>query len=170
MESYYTSLDDFQQTNNKSTNISLDTTIRCCDNIDNYMPCEEHTLCRICNQPITVLNSNPEKCYDGGKQTSRVGMPSSELLPDSTSGSVIINKFTSNPNIGLATNITINQSLLKNLSTYSIKFCINSSSTITCYFTYFSWSNTNRLCYRAKSINIRNFTIRDNFIFFSKFL
>ena len=26
--------------------------------------CEEHTLCRICNQPITVLNSNPEKCYD----------------------------------------------------------------------------------------------------------
>ncbi len=99
MESYFTSLDDFQQTN-KPDDISLDTsTIRCCDNIDNYMPCEEHTLCRICNQPITVLNSNPEKCYDGGKQTSRVGMPSSELLPDSTSGSVIINKFISNPNM-----------------------------------------------------------------------
>ena len=100
MDNYFDQIDIFQKNDcsekNKNTN-NID--IRCCDNIDNFMPCEEHTLCRICNQPITVLNSNPEKCYDGGKQTSRVGMPTSELLPDSTSGSVIINKFISNPSM-----------------------------------------------------------------------
>ena len=108
MESYFTSLDDFQ----KNTYYKPDTTpIKCCDNIDNYMPCEEHTLCRVCNQPINILNSNPEKCYEGGKQTSRVGMPSSELLPNSTSGSVIQSNFTSNPNMRIISRLQVYQGI-----------------------------------------------------------
>ena len=40
---------------------------------------------------LNVLNSSPEKCYEGSKLTSRVGMPVSELLPESNTGSVISN-------------------------------------------------------------------------------
>ena len=92
MDSYFDSLDEIQQTNNDRNDIK--SYLKCCDNIDNYMPCESHTLCRICNQPITVLNSNPEKCYDSASQ--RTGMATSVLLPDSNSGSVISSQYISN--------------------------------------------------------------------------
>jgi len=91
METYFDQIDLYQQSNI----IKEKKEIRCCDNIENYCVCEENTICRICNQEINILNSNPEKCYDGGKQTSRVGMPVNELLPDSSTGSVIQNKYTS---------------------------------------------------------------------------
>ena len=97
MNDYFDQIDMFQQ-QSESHNSVCDK-IRCCDNIENYMVCEEHTICRICNQEINILNSNPEKCYEGGKQTSRVGMPVSELLPDSTTGSVIQTQFISNSNM-----------------------------------------------------------------------
>lgn len=91
MENYFDQIDLYQQSNI----IKEKKEIRCCDNIENYMCGEQYTICRICNQEINILTSNPEKCYDGGKQTSRVGMPINELLPDSSTGSVIQNKYTS---------------------------------------------------------------------------
>ena len=100
MDDYFANMDEYQ---NSSKEICDDNNCndcndnyKCCDNMENYMMSEEHTICRICNQPINVLNCNPEKIYEGGKQTSRLGMPISELLPDSTSGSVIQSQFISN--------------------------------------------------------------------------
>ena len=91
MDNYFDQIDLYQQSNI----IKEEKKIKCCDNIENYMCCEENTICRICNQEINILSSNPEKCYEGSKQTSRVGMPINELLPDSSTGSVIQNKYTS---------------------------------------------------------------------------
>lgn len=89
METYFDQIDLYQQSNIMKEKKE----IRCCDNIENYMCCEENTICRICNQEINILSSNPEKSYGG--QTSRVGMPVNELLPDSSTGSVIQNKYAS---------------------------------------------------------------------------
>ena len=71
------------------------------------MVCEEHTICRVCNQPINVLNSSPEKVYEGSKLTSRVGMPVSELLPESNTGSVIKQSYISNPNMRLISRLNL---------------------------------------------------------------
>ena len=95
MENYFDQIDLYQKTQNYFAKDKCDIKIKCCDQISNYMCCEENTICRICNQEINILNSNPEKCYENGKQTSRVGMPVNELLPDSSTGSVIQNKYTS---------------------------------------------------------------------------
>ncbi len=93
-DSYFNSLDSFQKKETLEGGIT-----RCCENIENYMVCDAYTKCRVCDQEINILNSNPEKCYEGGKNTSRIGMPTSELLPDSTQGSVIQNNFISNSNM-----------------------------------------------------------------------
>lgn len=98
MDFYFNDLDTFQNSK-KEEEHKNGLKIKCCDLLENYMCSEEHTLCRVCNQPINVLNSNPEKIYEGSKNTSRVGMPVSELLPDSTSGSVIQSNFISNNNM-----------------------------------------------------------------------
>ena len=46
-------------------------TLKCCDNIENMMVCEEHSICRVCNEIINSVDSSPEKCYEGGKNTCR---------------------------------------------------------------------------------------------------
>jgi len=99
---YFDSLDNLQD---EKTDIETD--IKCCDNLENYMVSEEYTICRICNQHINVVNSNPEKCYDNGKTTCRVGMPVSELLPESNTGSVIQTNYISNPNMRLISRLNL---------------------------------------------------------------
>jgi len=73
--------------------------VTCCDLIENMSVCEQHTICQVCGEVIVSINQNPEKCYDGGKTTSRTGMPTSELLPDSTCGSVISRTYITNSNM-----------------------------------------------------------------------
>jgi transcription initiation factor TFIIIB Brf1 subunit/transcription initiation factor TFIIB len=104
-ESYFNSLDSFQR---KET---TDEIMRCCDNIENYMVCEENTKCRVCDQEINILNSNPEKCYEGSRNTSRIGMPTSELLPDSTTGSVIQNNYSNNANMRIISRLNMYQGI-----------------------------------------------------------
>ena len=81
--------------------------LNCCSDISNYMICEEQTICRVCNQPINVISNNPEKCYSGNNLTSRVGMPVSELLPESNTGSVIQQSYISNPNMRLISRLNL---------------------------------------------------------------
>ena len=90
MENYFSSLDIYSNPQNNQKKST------CCDLIENRMICEENTICRICNETIHNICEQPEKCYEGGKNTSRIGMPTSELLPDSTVGSVIPQNFISN--------------------------------------------------------------------------
>jgi transcription initiation factor TFIIIB Brf1 subunit/transcription initiation factor TFIIB len=91
MNEYFNSLDIYS--NPKSDE---EINVKCCSIIENIMVSEEKTICRICNETINNICNKPEKCYEGGKNTSRVGMPSSELLPDSTVGSVIQQNFICN--------------------------------------------------------------------------
>jgi transcription initiation factor TFIIIB Brf1 subunit/transcription initiation factor TFIIB len=92
MESYFNELDIIQSSSIPKVLIP-DT---CCSNLENWAISEEKTLCRCCNEEITILSNSPEKVYEGGKNTSRTGMPTSELLPDSTTGSVICPNFIQN--------------------------------------------------------------------------
>ncbi len=89
MEGYFNDLDEI-------TTVVVDPVYTCCDLIENMAICEEHTICRMCGENIKQINSNPERCYEGGKNTARTGMPTSILLPDSTCGSVIPRNFISN--------------------------------------------------------------------------
>ena len=106
MDYYFNNLDSFQKSIKEEENKN-ELKIKCCDNIENYCVCEEKTICRICNQPINVLNSSPEKCYEGSKLTSRVGMPVSELLPESNTGSVIQQSYISNANMRLISRLNL---------------------------------------------------------------
>ncbi len=106
-ESYFTSLDSYQQSNI----VKEEKVIKCCDNIENYMVCDAFTVCRECGQEINILNSNPEKCYDGSKNTSRVGFATNELLPDSTTGSVIAPNYTSNNSMRIISRLQIYQGI-----------------------------------------------------------
>ena len=98
MDCYFDSLDSFQKKMHED--ITPEKIIKCCDILENYMVCDEKTICRKCEQEINILNNNnTEKCYEGSKNTSRIGMPTSELLPDSTQGSVIQNNYSNNANM-----------------------------------------------------------------------
>ena len=108
MEAYFDSIDEYQQSTSTKSPIK---DIKCCDDIENYMVCEENTICRKCGQEINILNSNPEKCYEGGKNTSRTGMPTSVLLPDSTQGSVIQKNYISNPNMRMISKLNTYQGI-----------------------------------------------------------
>mgnify|MGYP000223961633 CR=1 FL=1 len=92
MESYFNELDNIQSSSISKVLIPY----ICCSNLENWMVSDEHTICRCCNEEITILSNSPEKVYEGGKNTSRTGMPTSELLPDSTTGSVICPNFINN--------------------------------------------------------------------------
>jgi len=94
MDKYFDSLNDY-------SNPQKIKTITCCDDIENMMVCEEHSICRVCNEIISSVDSSPEKCYEGGKNTCRTGMPTSELLPDSSVGSVILQSYGGNSNMRL---------------------------------------------------------------------
>lgn len=106
-ESYFSSLDSFQQSNI----VKEEKIIKCCDNIENYMFCDAFTSCRECGQEINILNSNPEKCYDGSKNTSRVGFATNELLPGSTTGSIIAPNYTSNNSMRIISRLQIYQGI-----------------------------------------------------------
>jgi len=103
MDSYFSNLDDVQELSRPK--VTKD--ITCCSIYENAMPCEEKTICRKCGQEINVITSNPEKCYEGSKQTSRIGMPTSELLQDSTCGSVIQNNYSSNSNMRMISRLNM---------------------------------------------------------------
>jgi len=107
MDSYFISLDSFMDVDKNTENINK----RCCDNMENYMVCEAYTKCRICDQEITILSSNPEKCFEGGKTTSRHGMATSELLPESTTGSVIQPSYTNNSNMRIISRLQVYQGI-----------------------------------------------------------
>ena len=94
MDKYFDSLNDL-------SNPQKERKMTCCNNVENMMVCEEISVCRICKEKIKCVASLPEKCYEGGKNTSRTGMPTSELLPDSGVGSVISNSYGGNTNMRL---------------------------------------------------------------------
>ena len=45
MEAYFDSIDEYQQSTSTKSPIK---DIKCCDDIENYMVCEENTTCRKC--------------------------------------------------------------------------------------------------------------------------
>jgi len=102
MDKYFNSLDIYSNPKNDGVN-----EVNCCSIIENRMVSEENTICRICQQPINNICNKPEKCYEGGKNTSRIGMPSSELLPDSTVGSVIPQNFICNSNMRMISRLNM---------------------------------------------------------------
>ena len=102
MDKYFNSLDVYS--NPKNDGVTED---NCCSIIENIMVSEENTICRICNETINNICNKPEKCYEGGKNTSRIGMPSSELLPDSTVGSVIQQNFIGNTNMRMISRLNM---------------------------------------------------------------
>ena len=85
---------------------SLDSTIFkpeevCCDNIYNFIyNNNDIIICKKCNNIITTITDTPEwKNYitnETSLNTNRCGMPSNILLPDSSHGSTINNKYNSN--------------------------------------------------------------------------
>jgi transcription initiation factor TFIIIB Brf1 subunit/transcription initiation factor TFIIB len=102
MDAYFTSLDEYS---NPQTDINIIN--NCCNVIENRMICEEQTICRICKETVNNICEKPEKCYEGGKNTSRIGMPLSELLPDSTVGSVISQNYMSNSNMRMISRLNM---------------------------------------------------------------
>ena len=102
MDAYFTSLDIYSNPKNDICTLN-----NCCNVIENRMICEEQTICRICKETINNICEKPEKCYEGGKNTSRIGMPLSELLPDSTVGSVISQNYMSNSNMRMISRLNM---------------------------------------------------------------
>ena len=100
MEEYFTSLDIY-------SNPQIDKKQSCCNMVENRMICEENTICRVCNSTINTICNKPEKCYEGSKNTSRIGMPTSELLPDSTVGSVIKQNYIGNQNMRMISRLNM---------------------------------------------------------------
>lgn len=107
MNIYFTELDNIQSQSTDKV-ICAD---KCCDIVENMAVSDEHTLCRVCGEVINIISSVPEKCYEGSKNTSRTGMPTSELLPDSTSGSVISPNFISNPSMRMISRLNMYQGI-----------------------------------------------------------
>ena len=108
MDEYFNSLNVYSNPMNCE-----ETQDSCCSIIENRMISDENTICRICQQPINNICNKPEKCYEGGKNTSRTGMPSSELLPDSTVGSVISQNYMCNSNMRLISRLNMYNGIIK---------------------------------------------------------
>jgi transcription initiation factor TFIIIB Brf1 subunit/transcription initiation factor TFIIB len=99
MECYFDTLDSLTTEDKKQSH-------KCCDLLENMVICEESTTCRSCGQEINNISSCPEKMY-AGKNTCRTGMAASELLPDSTCGSVISQSYISNPNMRMISRLNM---------------------------------------------------------------
>lgn len=90
--------DDLFNNLDNYNNIELIKTL-CCDNYNNYIINNDVIYCKICNDIVSNIIDSPEwKNYNCSESinSNRCGMPTNILLPDSSHGSTISNKYNHN--------------------------------------------------------------------------
>jgi transcription initiation factor TFIIB len=70
----------------------------CCNDVNNYIISNDVINCKICNKTVSNIIDTPEwKSYTNDSMDyNRCGMPSNVLLPDSSHGSTINNRYNHN--------------------------------------------------------------------------
>ena len=90
--------DLFKELDSVGFSCDKEKSIKCCNMDENYIHSEEGMIvCKICNNNISNILDTPEKIYSGGgtKKMPRHGMPVNQLLPQSSVGTTISNRYSS---------------------------------------------------------------------------